>query len=55
MKERGEAEAKVKRILWHFERFVNDLGLYAEDEVLYGISGYLFCLLMILKHFDSSY
>lgn len=42
----------VDKILKHFEHFENDLGDYAEDEVLYGISGYLYSLLMILIEYD---
>jgi hypothetical protein len=44
----------VERILRHFEYFENDLGeRYLEDELLNGIAGYLFCLLMILVKYDS--
>lgn len=44
----------VDKILKHFEHFENDLGDYVEDEVLYGISGYLYCLLMILNEYDAN-
>ena len=43
------------KIINHFGHFENDLGDYAENEVLYGIAGYLYCLLMILTEYDKNH
>jgi len=45
----------TEKIIRHFEFFENDLGNYAEDELLYGIAGYLYCLLMILQNVDPKH
>lgn len=43
----------LDKLLEHFHVFENDLGHYVEDEVLYGISGYLYCMLVILHKIDK--
>eukprot|EP00347_Sterkiella_histriomuscorum_P005713 403355552 len=53
--DQDQMETMVGKILKHFEYFENDLGYYVEDEVLYGISGYLYSLLMILTEFDKNH
>lgn len=45
----------VQKLIDIYDRFENDLGKYVEDEVLYGNSGYLYCLLMIIKEIDLTH
>jgi len=48
IKEKEKVPLYVQKIQDIYTRFENDLGDYIEDEVLYGISGYLYCLLYFL-------
>ncbi|CDW91116.1 lanc-like protein 2 [Stylonychia lemnae] len=52
-KNQKEQERMLDKLLEHYYVFENDLGEYAEDEILYGISGYLYCLLEVISKIDA--
>lgn len=52
VKDKEQTQTNVAKLIGLYSRFENDMGVYVEDEVLYGNSGYLYCLLLILKEID---
>lgn len=54
VKNKEELKVMVDKLIDMFSEFENELGSFLEDDLVDGISGYLYCLLIIANSIDKN-